>query len=358
MPELPETRIKTAVVGCGRIGIRHAKILANLPDVELVAMVDVDRARAQEFARAYGGRPYGDLTEAVVAERPELVNICTPSGSHAALALASAAAGVSNLVVEKPMALKLSDADAMIRACDEAGTRLYVVMQNRYNLPITKLREAVDQGRFGKLVLGAIRVRWCRRQDYYNQDAWRGTWAHDGGVFANQASHHVDMLSYMMGPVASLAAMTTTRLVSVEVEDTGVCILKFENGALGVIEATTAARPVDLEGSISILGEHGTVEVGGFAMNEIKVWRFDDPQPEDAEVFERYKTNPPDVYGFGHHEYLKDVVEAIKTGTAPFVDGRKGRVSLELINAIYESVESGQEIHLPLEPRHSRLGRG
>lgn len=358
MPEPSRARIRTLLVGCGRIGSRHAKILASLPDVEVVAMVDVDRARADKFAADHGGRPYTDLAEAIAAERPELADICTPSGSHPGLALVAAGGGVPNLVVEKPMALRLSDADAMIRACDEAGTRLYVVKQNRYNLPITKLREAVDQGRFGKLVLGAIRVRWCRRQDYYDQDAWRGTWLHDGGVFANQASHHVDMLSYMMGPVASLSAMTTTRLVSVEVEDTGVCILKFGSGALGVIEATTAARPVDLEGSISILGEHGTVEVGGFAMNEIKVWRFDDPRPEDDDVFERYKTNPPDVYGFGHHEYLKDVVEAIKTGAAPFVDGREGRVSLELINAIYESVETGQEIRLPLEPRHSRLGRG
>lgn len=358
MSEQDRPRIRAALVGCGRIGIRHAKILASLPDVEVVAMVDVDRSRAERFAQEHGGRSYTNLGEAVASESPDLVDLCTPSGSHAGLATEVAAAGVGNLVVEKPMALRLADADTMIRACDEAGTRLFVVKQNRYNLPITKLREAVDEGRFGKLVLGAIRVRWCRRQEYYDQDAWRGTWAQDGGVFSNQASHHVDMLSYMMGPVLSLSAMTTTRLVDVEVEDTGVCILKFCSGALGVVEATTAARPVDLEGSISILGEHGTVEVGGFAMNEIKVWRFDEPRPEDADVIERYKTNPPDVYGFGHHEYLKDVIEAIKADSDPFVDGREGRKSLELINAIYESAESGQEVHLPFEPRLSRLGRG
>jgi UDP-N-acetyl-2-amino-2-deoxyglucuronate dehydrogenase len=358
MRKNPDTPVRTALVGCGRIGVRHAKILADLPDVDLVATVDVDPERAERFAAAHGGRAYSSLTTMLAAERPELVDICAPSGSHAALALETIAAGVPNIVVEKPMALRMSDADAMIAACDAAGARLFVVKQNRYNLPITKLREAVDGGRFGKLVLGAIRVRWCRRQDYYDHDAWRGTWAQDGGVFANQASHHVDMLNYMMGPATGLSAMTTTRLVNVEVEDTGVCIVRFASGALGIIEATTAARPVDLEGSISVLGEHGTVEVGGFAMNEIKVWRFDEPRPEDADVVDRYKTNPPDVYGFGHHEYLKDVVTAVRTDGPPVVDGREGRKSLELINAIYESAETGREVPIPFESHASRLGRG
>jgi predicted dehydrogenase len=172
------------------------------------------------------------------------------------------------------MALTLPDADAMIEACGKSGSRLFVVKQNRYNLPIRKLREALDAGRFGKLVLGAVRVRWCRRQGYYDQARWRGTWAMDGGVFSNQASHHVDMLVHMMGEVESVKAMSATRLVSIEAEDTGVALVRFQGGALGVIEATTAARPEDLEGSISILGEGGTVEVGGFAMNEMTVWKF------------------------------------------------------------------------------------
>jgi len=175
------------------------------------------------------------------------------------------------------MALRLRDADLMIEAAEKADARLFVVKQNRYNLPIVKLKEALDKGRFGRLVLGAVRVRWCRRQDYYDQAPWRGTWAMDGGVFSNQASHHVDMLVHMMGEVEEASALTTTRLVSIEAEDTGIAMLRFRNGALGVIEATTAARPVDLEGSISILGQNGTVEVGGFAMNEMKVWRFADP---------------------------------------------------------------------------------
>jgi len=179
----------------------------------------------------------------------------------------------------------------------------------------------------------------------------------DGGVFSNQASHHVDMLVHMMGEVESVKAMSATRLVSIEAEDTGIALVRFRGGALGVLEATTAARPVDLEGSISILGEGGTVEVGGFAMNEMTVWRFADPKPEDAQVLDRYRTNPPDVYGFGHHAYYQDVFDVIARGGKPAIDGREGRKSLEVILAIYESIESGREVRLPFEAKHARLGR-
>jgi len=351
-----EKRLKVAILGCGRIAQRHGKILASMPEAETVGMVDSTLAKSEKFAKEYGGRPYTDLGEMIARERPDLLNICTPSGLHAEQAIAAARLGIRNLVVEKPMALRLQDADEMIETCAGLETRLFVVKQNRYNTPIKKLREALDEGRFGKLVLGSIRLRWCRRQDYYDQAGWRGTWAMDGGVFSNQASHHVDMLTYMMGAVESVSAMTATRLASIEAEDTGVATLRFKNGALGLIEATTAARPIDLEGSISILGENGTVEVGGFAMNEIKVWKFAQERPEDAEVQDRFRTNPPDVYGFGHHEYLKDVFHSIRTGQAPVVDGWEGRKSLELINAIYESVEREREVHLSFSPRHCRLG--
>jgi predicted dehydrogenase len=293
----------------------------------------------------------------LAAEAPDLAVFCTPSGVHARGVLEACRAGVREIVVEKPMALTLSDADAMIEACASSGARLFVVKQNRYNLPIRKLREALDGGRFGKLVLGSVRVRWCRRQDYYDQAAWRGTWAMDGGVFSNQASHHVDMLAFMMGEVASVKAMAATRLVSIEAEDTGIALLRFTSGALGVIEATTAARPVDLEGSISILGENGTVEVGGFAMNEMTVWRFADAAPEDEHVLDRYRTNPPDVYGFGHHEFYRDLFDRIARGEKPSVDGAEGRRSLEVITAIYESIESGREVKLPFTPKYSRLGK-
>jgi predicted dehydrogenase len=255
------------------------------------------------------------------------------------------------------MALTLEDADAMIRVCDEAGIKLFVVKQNRFNVPIVKLREALDGGRFGKLVLGTVRVRWCRTQAYYDQASWRGTWALDGGVLSNQASHHIDMLEWMMGDVESVFAMSSTALVRIEAEDTAIVALRFKNGALGLIEATTATRPRDLEGSISILGEGGTVEVGGFAMNEMKVWNFVHAQPGDEEVMRRYSVNPPDVYGFGHHAYYDHVVDCIVNEKRHLVDGLEGRKSLELISAIYESVETGREVPLRFRARHARLGQ-
>jgi UDP-N-acetyl-2-amino-2-deoxyglucuronate dehydrogenase len=353
----PGTRLRTVLVGCGRIGERHARILASSPESQLVGMADLDLSKAQAFAGKHGGRPYADLSAMMAAESPDLLAVCTPSGLHAEGVIAASRAGIRNIVVEKPMALLLPDADAMIAACERSRTRLFVVKQNRYNLPIQKLREALEAGRFGKLVLGAVRVRWCRRQDYYDQAPWRGTWAMDGGVFSNQASHHVDMLVYMMGEVGSVKAMAATRLVSIEAEDTGLALLRFTSGALGVIEATTAARPLDLEGSISILGENGTVEVGGFAMNEMTTWKFADEKPEDAKVLERYRTNPPDVYGFGHHEYYRDVFNAIAKDGPPSVDGLEGRRSLEVITAIYESIETGREVRFPFTASYSRLGR-
>jgi predicted dehydrogenase len=255
------------------------------------------------------------------------------------------------------MALTLADADAMIEACGRNRARLFVVKQNRFNVPVVKLREALDAGRFGKLFLGTVRVRWCRTPDYYRADAWRGTWALDGGVLANQASHHIDLLEWMMGDIESVFAKGATMLAPVETEDTAIATLKFKSGALGLIEATTAVRPKDLEGSISILGESGTVEIGGFAVNELKVWNFVERQAEDADVMQKYSVNPPNVYGFGHQAYYEHVVECITNNGRVLVDGPEGRRSLELITAIYESIETGREIALPVKPERSRLGR-
>jgi predicted dehydrogenase len=222
---------------------------------------------------------------------------------------------------------------------------------------VQKLRSALDEGRFGKLVMGTVRVRWCRTQKYYDQDAWRGTWAMDGGVFTNQASHHIDLLEWMLGEPESVFAKSRTALVDIEAEDTGVAIIKFRNGALGVIEATTATRPKDLEGSISILGEKGTVEISGFAVNEMKVWNFTERKDEDSLVLDNYRQNPPNVYGFGHVAYLEHVVDAILHGKKALVDGLEGRKSLELITALYESIETGREVFLRFRPQQCRLGR-
>lgn len=351
--------IKFALVGCGRIAERHAELLgkARVPDASLTAVCDVIPSRAQKFGEKYKV-PYFENVHQMIescGKDIDVLNLLGPSGMHAPMCLETVKYR-KHIVVEKPMALKLSDADEMIRACDEMGVRLFVVKQNRYNRPIAKLKQALDQGRFGKLVLGTVRVRWCRTQEYYDQDKWRGTWALDGGVFANQASHHVDVLEWMMGEVESVFAKAMTALVNIETEDTGVVVLKFKNGALGVIEATTATRPKDTEGSISVLGENGLVEVGGFALNEMKTWNFKNPTMEDAEALEKYKENPPNVYGFGHQQYLAHVVECIQSGRAALVDGLEGRKSLELISAIYESIETGQEVFLRFKPKRCKLG--
>jgi predicted dehydrogenase len=234
--------------------------------------------------------------------------------------------------------------------------KLFVVKQNRFNVPVVKLREALEAGRFGKLVLGTVRVRWARDQSYYDGDAWRGTWALDGGVLTNQASHHVDLLEWMMGDVESVHARASTALVRIETEDTAVATLRFANGSLGIIEATTAARPKDMEGSLSILGEKGAVEIAGFSVNKIRTWQFTEPLASDAEVMERYSVNPPNVYGFGHQAYYEHVMECLTTRRPALVDGLEGRRSLELISALYESIETGREVALRFAPKRCRLG--
>ncbi|MGR9578176.1 Gfo/Idh/MocA family protein [Pandoraea sputorum] len=347
-----------ALVGCGRIAKRHAELLGlkQIEGAQLSAVCDIDAAKAKDFGERFSVPHYTDMHQMMQAGKNiDAVVVLTESGNHARNVVDLAKYG-KHVVVEKPMALTLDDADAMIRACDNAGVKLFVVKQNRFNVPVVKLREALEQGRFGKLVLGTVRVRWCRTQEYYDQAPWRGTWAMDGGVLTNQASHHVDMLEWMLGEVDSVFARGTTALAKIEAEDTAVVTLKFRNGALGVIEATTAVRPKDLEGSISVLGETGTVEVGGFAVNKMKVWNFTEPMPGDEDVMEKYSVNPPNVYGFGHQAYYEHVVDCIQNNRRHLVDGLEGRKSLELINAIYESIETGKEVHLRFRPQHCKLG--
>jgi UDP-N-acetyl-2-amino-2-deoxyglucuronate dehydrogenase len=349
--------LRFALVGCGRIAKRHAELLGQrqIQHAELAAVCDVIPERAERIGREYSVPYFRDMHEMMRSVPIDVVVVLTESGRHAEHVIALAPYGRS-IIVEKPMALTLDDADAMIRACDQVGIRLFVVKQNRFNVPVVKLREALEQGRFGRLVLGTVRVRWCRTQEYYDQDSWRGTWALDGGVLSNQASHHVDLLEWMMGEVDSVFAKASTALVNIEAEDTAVVLLRFRSGALGIIEATTATRPKDLEGSISILGEHGTVEIGGFAVNEMKVWNFSNPTPDDLTVMEKYSVNPPNVYGFGHKAYYEHVVDCIRNNRQHLVDGLEGRKSLELISAIYESIETGREVALRFRPKRCRLG--
>jgi predicted dehydrogenase len=350
--------LKFALVGCGRIAPRHIDALKHAKGAQLVAVCDSRIERARQIAQKESSvRAYGSLADMLSEERSvDVVSILTPSGMHAEHAIQAARAG-KHVVVEKPMALRLEDADRMLETCDRAGIKLFVVQQNRYNVAVQQARQALDAGRFGRLLLGTVRVRWCRRQEYYDHDSWRGTWALDGGVFANQASHHIDLLQWMFGSVSSVFARTAQFLARIEAEDTGVAVLKFQTGALGLVEATTATRPRDLEGSLSILGERGTVEIGGFAVNEMRVWQFEEQSPMDETVRLVSRESPPNVYGFGHRAYIQNVVDSLCARGSALVDGFEGRKSLELIHAIYESAATGREVGVPCVPTASRLGK-
>jgi predicted dehydrogenase len=347
-------KLRFALIGCSKIAKKHAESLRRIDGAELVAVCDLNETIAQALGTCYQVPHYTSYHRMLESEIVNVVVILTPSGDHAERVL-DLVQYRKHIVVEKPMALRLEDADAMIRACDEAGIKLFVVQQNRYNKPIQALRKALDAGRFGRLVMGTVRVRWCRQQNYYDATPWRGTWAWDGGVLTNQASHHIDMLQWMIGDVESVAAMTATRLVNIEAEDTGVAIWRFRNGALGVVEATTATRPKDLEGSISILGEKGSVVIGGFSMDKLETWQFSESQPEDTLIFPTYGENPKE-FAWNHTQYLQSVVETIQSGKKALVDGLEARKSLELINALYESAETGREVALRFRPKQCRLG--
>jgi UDP-N-acetyl-2-amino-2-deoxyglucuronate dehydrogenase len=351
------SRVRFALVGCGNIARKHAHALHHyVEQAEIGAFVDLNLDRARELSAQYGAPAFASVPAMMqsIGEGIDVFSVLTPSGSHCRNVLDLVQYGRA-LVVEKPLALRLDDADRMIEACDAHGVKLFVVHQNRYNVPIIEARNALEQGRLGRLVLGTVRLRWTRDQAYYDSESWRGTWAHDGGVFMNQAAHHIDMLTWFMGSVESVRSLASTRLVQIEAEDTGVAIIRYNSGALGVLEATTAARPKDLEGSISILGEKGTVVIGGFFMNELVTWNFADRRPEDDEIFEKRGKNPACfAYNFG--EYLRGVVAAIQTKKAALVDGLEGRKSLELITALYESIETNSDVQLRFRPRKCRLG--
>ncbi len=351
-------KIKFALVGCGRISRKHIEALHELDNAELVAVCDVVYEKAQKVSEQFPAIiSYDNYNTMLQNEEVDVVTILTPSGMHPENAIDIVRKYKKHIVCEKPMALKLEDADEMIRICDENRVRLFVVKQNRFNIPVIKLREALESGKFGKIVLGTVRVRWSRDQKYYDRDDWRGTWELDGGVISNQASHHVDLLEWMLGEPVSVFAKTDTFLSDIEVDDTALAILKFKSGALGIIEATTATRPTDLEGSISMLGENGTVVISGFAVNEMVTWNFlDESDEQQAKILSEYKENPPDVYGFGHKRYLENVIDSILNDKSALVDGLEGRKSLELINAMYESAETGKEVLLKFTPRKSKLG--
>lgn len=277
----------------------------------------------------------------------DVVSICTPSGLHPAQGVLAAKAG-KHVVTEKPMAISLRGADELVHACDDAHVHLFVVKQNRLNEPVKVLKRAVDQGRFGRLYVASCTVFWARPQDYYDQAPWRGTWEFDGGAFMNQASHYVDLIQWLMGPVESVMAKTATLARRIETEDTGVAALRFRSGALGVVQVTMLTHPKNLEGSITLLGEKGTAKIGGTAVNKVEHWEFADVRPEDDRI-RSMDSNPPNVYGYGHEGYYRNVLAVLRGDARPETDGRAGRKSLELILGIYESAKTGRDVPLPLK---------
>ena len=344
-------------MGCGRIGQRHAQVLVSqeLKFAKLVGVCDTNKQKSDKLAKQFNLRSYQKIDTLLDECKVDVLTICTESGHHARDVLA-VAGRVKNIIVEKPMALSIDDAKNMIELCKKYGTRLFVVKQNRFNLPIVKAKEVFDKGLLGKITLATVRVRWSRDENYYSSDSWRGTWKLDGGVIANQASHHVDILEWFMGPAHSVFATGINSLAKIEAEDTCVAMVKFKSGALGIIEATTATRPIDIEGSFSILGEKGTIEVGGFALNKIKTWNFS--QGNDANVIDKsdFEENPPDVYGYGHIKYYENVIESILSKAPALVEGEDGLRSLELISAIYDSMEQKKEVYYPFQSKHTKLG--
>jgi UDP-N-acetyl-2-amino-2-deoxyglucuronate dehydrogenase len=341
--------VRIALVGCGRISRNHFEAIDKVDGLALAAVCDSVEARARAAGEGQGV-PWFTSYDAMLAEAPcDAVAICTPSGLHPPHGIAAARAG-RHVISEKPMAISLQGADSLVAACDAAGVHLFVVKQNRLNAAVQLLRRAVDKGRFGRLFMANCTVRWSRPQDYYDQAPWRGTWEFDGGAFMNQASHYVDLVQWLMGPVESVVAKTATLARRIEAEDSGAAVMRFRSGALGVLEVTMLTYPKNLEGSVTLLGERGTVRIGGTAVNRVEHWQFAD-YDDDDKLVELANTNPPSVYGFGHEAYYRNVLAVLRGEAPPETDGRAGRKSLELILGIYESARTGREVPIPLRLR-------
>jgi UDP-N-acetyl-2-amino-2-deoxyglucuronate dehydrogenase len=347
-PAVLDRKIRFALVGCGRIAANHFNAIAqHSARCELVAVCDIDqRARAQA-AETTGARAFADLARMLADTEVDAVIVATPSGIHSEQAIQIARAG-RHVITEKPMATRWEDGKRMVAACDTAGVRMFVVKQNRRNATLQLLKSAVEKKRFGRIYMVNLNVFWTRPEEYYNSAKWRGTWEYDGGAFMNQASHYVDLLDWIVGPVESLQAYTATLARDIEVEDTGVLSVRWRNGALGSMNVTMLTYPRNLEGSITILGEKGTVRIGGVAVNEVERWNFATPDPDDSRVKEAsYATTS--VYGFGHPLYYDNVIKVLRGEAEPETDGREGLKSLEVLIAAYMSARDGKRVALPLE---------
>ncbi len=344
--------MRYALIGCGRISPNHIAA-AKSNDLEIVGICDVDEKMMEEKASKFelgSVHRYTDYHEMLEKEKPELVAIATESGRHAAIALDCIEVGC-NLIIEKPIALSLADADAIVEAGKRKGVKVCVSHQNRFNKSIQKIREAMEEGRFGRMFYGTAHIRWCRDHAYYSCAPWRGTWAQDGGALMNQCIHNIDLLRWMMGDEVEEVVGMTDRLNHdyIEAEDFGTALVKFKNGAYGILEGTTDLYPKNLEETLYLFGEKGTIKAGGQSVNRIEEWRFADELDDPEAVKAEFAENPPNVYGFGHTPLYADVMDAIQNDREPYVNAEAGRRALELVLAVYKSAAEGKAVKLPLK---------
>lgn len=350
-------RLRYALIGCGRIAPNHiAAVMNNAEGLELCAVCDPIEERMESVLQPVGEsrraevRRYRDYREMLEKERPELCAVATESGNHARVGLDVLRAG-SNVIIEKPLALSLEDARALIREADGRGLKLCACHQNRFNKSIQKIRGAVEEGRFGRMLHGTAHIRWNRGPEYYQQARWRGTWAQDGGALMNQCIHNIDLLRWMMGDEVSevMAYTDNLRHDYIQAEDLGVALVRFANGAYGIVEGTTNIYPHNLEETLYLFGENGTVKAGGKSVNIIEEWDFRDGRGDPATIKMEFGENPPNVYGYGHTPLYTDVIDAIVNDRTPYVDGRAGMRALELVLAIYKSAAEHRPVPLPLD---------
>jgi predicted dehydrogenase len=349
---------KTALIGCGRISSKHIEsFVANSDKMELVALCDPIMDKAEEKSKEYSQqipkkKPvcFSDYHEMLLAAQPDIVTIATESGLHHDIAISCLKSG-SHVICEKPMALSTKDADDMISVAKECEKKLAVCFQNRFNPPVQKLRTALESGRLGKILHGMIQIRWNRNEAYYAEAPWRGTWEMDGGTLMNQCTHGIDLLQWMMGEDAvRVHAQTRRFLRPIDAEDFGAAIVEFKNGSVGIIEGTADVYPTNLNETLSIFGEKGSVVIGGLAVNKIETWRLMDAHligDTEENVINPNEKDPPNVYGFGHIAFFRDFVEAVENDREPLVSGAKGKKALELILAIYKSQKTGMPVDLP-----------
>lgn len=345
------------IIGCGRISPNHVKAIAdNRQQARLVAVCDLKDAKMDAAIACYDKlvdsdtntvKKYDDYMRLLADPDIDVVTIATYSGLHAEMAIDAMQAG-KHVIVEKPMALSIADADRMIKVAEQVGVKMTVSFQNRFNKSVQKLRSALDARRFGKLIHGVASMRWHRDTGYYGSADWRGTWAMDGGALMNQSIHNIDLLQWMMGDVDTVYGLADTFLNNIEAEDAAVAVLRFKSGALGMVEASNCIYPSNMEETLSVFGEKGTVQIGGMATNYLTHWEFSDGLDDEVEVLANYGENPANVYGFGHTSLFADFIDAVQSNRQPYITPVEGKKAMEIVLGIYKSVKTGQPVKFPI----------